>query len=120
MQQVVLFWFRRDLRLEDNAGLHAALSSGLPVVPVFIFDRDILSNLEDRDDKRVSFIYSAIQKLQAVLLGFGSTLDVSHGKPPAVFDQLLQRYQVRALYTNHDYEPYANKRDEAVKLFRAA
>ena len=114
MQKVVLFWFRRDLRLHDNAGLHAALTSGFPVVPVFVFDEQILSSLEDRDDRRVSFIYQFLQFLQAQLVKTGSTLDVRYGHPAQVFANLLQHYPVHAVYTNHDYEPYARKRDEAI------
>lgn len=114
MQPIVLFWFRRDLRLHDNAGLYAALSSGLPVVPVFIFDKDILDSLEDKDDKRVSFIYAALQNMQAALMKKGSTMDVRYGRPENIFKQLLLTYAVQAVYTNHDYEPYATKRDEVV------
>ena len=115
MQNVALFWFRRDLRLDDNAGLFAALSSGLPVVPVFIFDEDILAQLQDKDDRRVSFIYAALEKLQAGLQKVGSTLDVRYGKPLVIFQQLMQAYPVSAVYTNHDYEPYAQQRDVAVQ-----
>lgn len=115
MEKVVLFWFRRDLRLEDNAGLFAALSSGLPVVPLFIFDSDILSQLEDKDDKRVSFIYAALQVLQQQLTAVGSTLEVHFNKPETVVAQLLLRYNVQAVYTNHDYEPYARQRDEKIR-----
>lgn len=114
MQKVVLFWFRRDLRLHDNVGLHAALASGFPVVPVFVFDEPILSSLEDRDDKRVSFIYRSLQMLQEELVKTGSTLDVRFGKPAETFATLLNDYAVHAVYANHDYEPYARKRDEAI------
>lgn len=113
-QKVVLFWFRRDLRLHDNAGLHAALSSGLPVVPLFIFDKAILDKLEDKDDKRVSFIYSAVQKIDEQLVQKGSSLCVEYGFPLPVFLQLIKRYAVSAVYTNHDYEPYATSRDEEI------
>lgn len=113
-EKVVLFWFRRDLRLHDNAGLHAALSSGLPVIPLFIFDKDILQQLEDKDDRRVSFIYTAIQNLQAQLIKEGSTLCVEYGIPQNTFSQLAERYNIQAVYTNHDYEPYATKRDEEI------
>ena len=114
MDKVAIFWFRRDLRLEDNAGLYAALSSGFPVVPVFIFDSDILSGLEDKDDKRVSFIYAALLQLQEQLLKHGSTLDVRYGKPDDVVVQILSAYAVSAVYTNQDYEPYATARDQRI------
>lgn len=114
MQKVVLFWFRRDLRLEDNAGLHAALSSGLPVVPIFIFDTDILQHLEDKDDRRVSFIYSALEHMQEQLLAVESSLDVRYGKPLEVMKDFVQDYAVQAVYTNHDYEPEAIERDKKI------
>lgn len=114
MQKVVLFWFRRDLRLEDNAGLDAALSSGFPVVPVFIFDTTILQHLEDKDDRRVSFIYAALEDLQDKLISVESSLDVRYGKPIDTIKALLQDYTVQAVYTNHDYEPDAVKRDEEI------
>ena len=119
MEKIVLFWFRRDLRLMDNHALFAALSSGLPVVPVFIFDTAILSCLEDKDDKRVSFIYAALQRLQNRLTAMGSTLDVRYGKAEEVFLQLLDDYSVQAVYANHDYEPYARRRDETMAALLA-
>lgn len=112
---VVLYWFRRDLRLHDNAGLYAALTSGLPVVPVFIFDTEILSRLEDKDDKRVSFIYAALLQMQREVTERGSTLDVRHGVPLHVFKTLLNEYNVQAVYAAHDYEPSAVQRDETVR-----
>lgn len=120
MEQVVLFWFRRDLRLDDNCGLFAAFCSGLPVVPLFIFDTDILLHLEDKDDKRVSFIYAALQHLQEKLTSIGCTLEVRYGKHEAVLAKLSEEYSLRAVYTNHDYEPYAQRRDEKIKLLLAA
>ncbi len=111
---VVLFWFRRDLRLHDNAGLYAALCSGHPVQPIFIFDTEILDELEDREDKRVQFIHDSLQRLQEVLTESGATLDVRHGKPLPIMQQLVKEYLVKAVYTNEDYEPYARKRDETV------
>lgn len=113
--KVVLFWFRRDLRLDDNAGLSKALSSGLPVVPIFIFDAKILLHLEDKDDKRVSFIYDALQRMQAELKKIGATLDVRYGDPLQIFQQVAEDYNIDAVYTNHDYEPYAKERDNAVQ-----
>ncbi len=115
VQKVVLFWFRRDLRLHDNGGLYAALSSGLPVVPVFIFDKAILSQLEDKDDRRVSFIYTALQKMQESMLKESTSLCVEYGTPQKIFLQLMERYNIQAVYTNHDYEPYAVKRDVEIQ-----
>jgi deoxyribodipyrimidine photo-lyase len=118
---VNVFWFRRDLRLHDNAGLSHALNSGRPVLPVFIFDRDILGMLEDEDDRRVEFIHAALLDMQEALAGIGSTLDVRYGRPLDVFRDLLQAYSVEGVFTNHDYEPYARRRDgEVARLLESA
>ena len=83
MKPVVnVFWFRRDLRLHDNAGLYHALKAGLPVLPIFIFDRNILDELEDPKDRRVEFIHQSLNAIQDQLLTHNSTLDARYGFPP--------------------------------------
>jgi len=119
-ESVNIFWFRRDLRLQDNAGLYYALKEGKPVVPIFIFDRQILDSLEDRADRRVSFIFSAIQEIQHQLALLGSGLKVYYRFPAEVFIDLLEKYNIGNVFTNHDYEPYAKVRDEKVKALLAA
>jgi len=114
---LTLFWFRRDLRLHDNAGLYHALKSGNPVLPVFIFDTEILDKLEDKKDRRVEFIYQAIHELQTQLTQLGSTLIVKYGKPAEVWKQLTDEYDIAEVHTNHDYEPYAIARDKAIGEF---
>ncbi len=118
--KVNLFWFRRDLRLQDNAGLYHALCAGNPVVPIFIFDQHILDKLEDTSDRRVAFIYAAIQEIQTSLIKLGSSIEVYYGKPAEVFEKLLTKYQVDTVFLNHDYEPYATERDASMQqLFMA-
>lgn len=112
--KVSIFWFRRDLRLHDNAGLYHALRSGYPVVPVFIFDTNILDELENKADKRVDFIHRQLEYMQAQLEAAGSTLHVLHSTPDEAFGKLVSRYDVQAVYTNHDYEPYARERDKRI------
>ncbi|MCS6935017.1 MAG: DNA photolyase family protein [Chitinophagales bacterium] len=112
---IAIFWFRRDLRLDDNAGLYHALRSGLPVLPIFIFDTDILDKLEDKTDKRVLFIHREICHLRDELVKLGSTLRVYYGKPIEVWRDILDEYEVRQVFTNHDYEPYARERDGEVE-----
>lgn len=113
-REVTLFWFRRDLRLRDNTGLYHALKNHEHVLPVFIFDRHILDKLHDRDDRRVSFIHQQITELKATLEQLGSTLYVHHGTPLEAYAQLCEKYQVKAVYANGDYEPYARHRDDEV------
>lgn len=115
MQPVNLFWFRRDLRLHDNAGLWHALKDKNPVVPVFIFDRNILDELvADKADRRVEFIHAALQEMQEKLLVLDSTLDVRYGSPAEIFKNLLKEYKIAKVFTNHDYEPYARQRDTGI------
>lgn len=110
-----VFWFRRDLRLDDNVGLYRALLANRPVLPIFIFDPLILANLP-RDDARVTFIFDTLQMMRLQLQEkYDSSLALYHGKPLAVFDHIIHSYPVAAVYTNHDYEPYARERDEAVR-----
>jgi deoxyribodipyrimidine photo-lyase len=116
---VSLFWFRRDLRLEDNAGLYQALQGPNPVVPIFIFDTHILEELDDKKDRRVEFIHQSLQRMQSQLETLGTTLDIRKGTPEAIFQQLIKEYSVTLVYTNHDYEPYAKKRDVQVQQLLA-
>jgi deoxyribodipyrimidine photo-lyase len=114
MQPVNLFWFRRDLRLHDNAGLYHALKDKNPVVPIFIFDRNILDELEDKEDRRVAFIHAALEDIHQQLLSKKSTFDTRYGSPLPVFKQLLKDYKIEKVFTNHDYEPYATQRDKEI------
>ncbi len=114
-QQVVMMWFRRDLRLDDNAALYYALRSGLPVLPVFIFDRHILDVLEDDDDARVTFLHRRVEQLAEQLTKLGSTIEVLYTTPEEAWRQLSLKHNIAAVYTNRDYEPYAKMRDKAVQ-----
>ncbi len=113
-KEIAVFWFRRDLRLHDNAGLYNALKSGLPVLPLFVFDSDILDSLTDRSDARVSFIHQELTQLDKLLRELGSGMLVKYGRPIDVWRQVLQTFPVKAVFTNSDYEPYALERDRAV------
>ena len=113
-----IFWFRRDLRLDDNVGLFHALNSDEDVLPIFIFDETILSQLP-KDDARVTFIHQQLEKIQNQLLAIGKSLAVFHGNPLEIFIKLIGENQIKTIYTNHDYEPYARKRDlELYHLFK--
>ncbi|MCZ4407776.1 deoxyribodipyrimidine photo-lyase [Cryomorphaceae bacterium 1068] len=113
-KEIVLFWFRRDLRLEDNAGLFHALKSHKNVLPLFIFDREILDKLEDKKDARVQFIHQEIERISKQLKGFGSGMMVRYGNPIDIWKDLLETHSIKAAYVNNDYEPYARNRDEQV------
>ncbi|WP_136465368.1 cryptochrome/photolyase family protein [Flagellimonas onchidii] len=120
MKDVVsIFWFRRDLRLEDNIGLYHALNSGQPVLPIFIFDTEILDNLP-KNDARVTFIHGQLQKIHQELQSkYQSGLAMYHCNPISIFIQIMHKYEVKAVFTNHDYEPYAIQRDSEIRILLA-
>jgi deoxyribodipyrimidine photo-lyase len=109
-----IVWLRRDLRLDDNTALNAALATGTPLIVIFIFDTDILSELP-KNDSRVSFIYAVLKEINAFLVQKGSGLLCLQGKPNALWAQLIGQYDIEAVYFNKDYEPYAIERDTKVK-----
>ncbi len=113
---VAVFWFRRDLRLDDNAGLFHALKGQFPVLPLFIFDTNILNNL-CKDDPRVTFIYDQLKKINGKLKHSGSRLIVKYGEPLAIWQNLLKEFNIVEVYANHDYEPYPMKRDLQIENF---
>lgn len=112
-QPITFFWFRRDLRLEDNVGLYQALQSAYPVVPLFIFDDAILEHLP-KDDARVTFIYESLSKINEKLAELGSSLLVKKGKTREVWQQLMSEFDIKEVFYNKDYEPYAIKRDQEI------
>ena len=115
MQKVNIFWFRRDLRLDDNVGFLEALKSVYPVLPIFIFDTEILEKLP-KDDARVTFIYDTLQNMRSELQEkHDSSIGLFYGKPNDIWSKLISDYEIKSVYTNHDYEPYARKRDEEIK-----
>ncbi len=115
MEQLSIFWFRRDLRLDDNAGLYHALTDVNKVLPIFIFDTEILEKLPSKKDARVEMIHTALGKLSDAMIEKKCNVGMYHGKPKAVFEKLLKKYSIKKVFTNHDYEPYARKRDEEIK-----
>lgn len=119
-EKVNLFWFRRDLRLFDNAGLYHALRADFPVLPVFIFDRSILDRLEDTDDARLTFIHRQVEKIKMELLGFGSDLWMFYGTPAEAFRKWSEDFDIQKVFTNHDYEPYAIDRDREITKLLAS
>lgn len=113
--KIVIFWFRRDLRLDDNIGLYQALSSNFSVLPIFIFDPNILNQLENKKDRRVDYIHQALHQINNSLKDEGATLKTYHGTPIEVFEQLTLQYEIEGVYCNHDYEPSAINRDADVQ-----
>jgi len=114
MSSTVLFWHRRDLRVDNNAGLFKALTSGFKVQPVFIFDKQILSNLP-KDDQRVAFIYQEISRLKQQYQSLGTDLLVIYGDPTQSIPDLCSKLICSHVFTNSDYEPYAQIRDSEIK-----
>ena len=115
--KLVIFWFRRDLRLEDNTGLQQALASGYPVLPMFIFDTEILDRLVNKYDRRVDYIQQALTSVNSALQDAHTALQTYHGKPIEIFEQVTAAYDVQAVYCNKDYEPDAIKRDDTVRNY---
>ncbi len=112
--KINVFWFRRDLRLDDNTGLFNALNGPLPVLPIFIFDSYILDNLKNKNDLRINFIYQNLQTIDTYLKGIGSGLLILTGKPENIWQELTTDLDIESVFFNHDYEPYAIERDTIV------
>jgi deoxyribodipyrimidine photo-lyase len=114
-----VFWFRRDLRVDDNKGFFEALNSNSEVLPLFIFDKNILDELP-KDDARVSFIHERLDTIDMELQKFGKNLAVFYGDPITIIEQLIHENEIQAFYTNHDYEPYAKERDQKIASLLAS
>lgn len=114
-ERITIFWFRRDLRLDDNVGFLEALKGGLPVLPIFIFDKEILDKLP-KDDARVTFIFETLQTMRDTLQEeHSSSLAMFYGTPETIFNSLINEYQISTVFTNRDYEPYARERDNKIE-----
>jgi len=111
---IAIHWFRRDLRLEDNTGLYHALNENDNVLPLFIFDKNILDALDEKSDARVQFIVNTIQELRHQLQKAGSDMLVEYGEPLEIWKKIIRNYSIKAVYTNHDFEPYALQRDAEI------
>ena len=119
MHKISFFWFRRDLRLQDNKGLFEALKSGYKVVPLFIFDSEILDKLPI-NDARVTFIHDTLEQMNQELKRHGASLLIKKGNPVDVWKELMDEHQIHGVYANKDYEPYALQRDQQVQQFLAS
>jgi deoxyribodipyrimidine photo-lyase len=111
---VVIFWFRRDLRWDDNTALYHALSGDYRVLPLFIFDKNILDDLEDPEDARLEFIHNTLVQMNQELKKKDSSILFRYGSPLEVIKEMLSNYSIVALYANRDYEPYARQRDKEI------
>ncbi|MGH2623205.1 MAG: deoxyribodipyrimidine photo-lyase, partial [Sphingobacterium sp.] len=109
--KVAVFWFRRDLRLEDNVGLSHALSCGFPVLPIFIFDPSILDQLVVKEDRRVDYIHQALGSVNTQLKAFHARLNCFYGNPLDVLKLVSEKYNIQYVFCNRDYEPQAIARD---------
>ncbi len=114
-----IHWFRRDLRLHDNAALYHALKSGKKVLPIFIFDKNILNDLQNKADARLTFLHDTLTALKTELEEIGCSLLIKYGMPETVFAALVKEFDIQTVYTNHDYEPYAVMRDAQIAAFLA-
>lgn len=112
-----VFWFRRDLRLDDNHGLFQGLKNSNDVIPIFIFDTTILSKLSDKKDQRVHFIHQCLENLQKEFVKIGSSFTVLIGNPSEILPDFLITNKVQQLFLNHDYEPSSIERDQQIHDF---
>ena len=119
MDTISIFWFRRDLRLHDNVALYHALQSEEKILPIFIFDIDILEKIP-KNDARISFIHKELNIMNEHLQSFEAGINMFHGNPKEVFQSLIEKYHVVKVFTNHDYEPYAINRDLEIKELLAS
>lgn len=116
-ENIAIFWFRRDLRIEDNHGLFQALNSGYKVLPIFIFDPKILNRFEDKKDRRVDYIHQALNIIDVKISSFGSGIEYFFDSPIEVFEELTTKYHIEKVFCNHDYEPKAIHRDLEIENF---
>ena len=116
-QEISICWIRRDLRLEDNAALYHALKSNYPVLLLFIFDENILNKLQNKTDARLTFIHQTLEKIQQQLIESKTSLLVKYNTTEKAWAEILAAYEVKEIYANHDYEPYATKRDHSIADF---
>ena len=116
MVEASIFWFRRDLRIDDNPGLYEALANSKNVIPIFIFDTNIIDNLPS-DDNRIKFIWHSLSLLNERLKEVGSTLNIFKGNPLEVFKKIILKYRLISVYVNRDYEKYSIKRDKEINTF---
>ena len=116
MVEASIFWFRRDLRIDDNPGLYEALANSKNVIPIFIFDTNIIDNLPS-DDNRIKFIWHSLSLLNERLKKVGSTLNIFKGNPLEVFKKIILKYRLISVYVNRDYEKYSIKRDKEINTF---
>ncbi len=110
-----IFWFRRDLRLDDNHALCQAINSGFPVLPVFIFDTNIIDELQE-DDPRITFIYETLSSINRKVSEYGSSVLILKGDPESVWEKLVGSYEINTVFVNKDYEPYAIQRDNNIEV----
>ena len=116
--KINVHWFRRDLRLHDHRALAKATNDGAhPVLPLFIFDTDILDVLENKKDQRVHFIHRTLEQMREELHVLGSSMLVRYGKPVDIWKSLVEEYDIASVSVVRDYEPYAQERDKAVYDF---
>ena len=108
-----IFWFRRDLRINDNTALYNALKNGKNIQPIFIFDDNIVEELP-KNDARITFIYQQLNSINVELKKHGSSLKIFYGDPYKIFTEILYNNRVNNVYINRDYEPYALERDSSI------
>lgn len=113
-KSISIFWFRRDLRIDDNRGLYNALKENECVLPIFIYDKKILDKLK-KNDHRIEYINYSISKINDLLSKKNKSISCFYGNPKEVFLRIINQFEIKKVYTNRDYTPYSIKRDHIIK-----
>ncbi len=108
-----IFWFRRDLRLDDNKGLYNSLKND-QTQPIFIFDKNILDKLEE-SDARLTFIHNELEKINQQLSIYESSIEFYYGYPLEIWQSIVKSNNIKNVFWNNDYEPYSIKRDDEIR-----
>src|SRR5690554_4440576 len=114
-EKLIIYWFRNDLRLNDNHGLYQALQMKIPVLPVFIFNYEKIKTFTTPSDIKMVFMYEQVKTLKKELESLGSSLKCFYASPLKAFEQLIKDYTIIEVVTTKGYEPYDRQLDDKVQ-----
>lgn len=117
MKNTSIIWLRRDLRIDDHFAFRHANDIDSKILPIFIFDKEILKNFKNREDKRISFILDRIIFLNKKLKKFDTKIHVFYGNPVEIIPNIIKELKPTNIIASAGYEPYDIKRDNMVENF---